>query len=162
MKTSTLIVILHYLQTVFCNKGLPASTKVQVSPGDTANLPATYNPSDHVIALTWNKMDERLEGTRTPVFLHSLTSSIALGPLKDRAQLNPNGSLTIWNVTVKDEGQYVMTVLVDAVGQQEHYVYLDVLAPPMVTAGLHSVILNCTMEKTSSTDPSIFWLRGCC
>ncbi|XP_035698678.1 hemicentin-2-like [Branchiostoma floridae] len=153
---------------VFCNKGLPASTKVQVSPGDTANLPATYNPNDHVIALTWNKMDERLEGTRTPVFLHSLTSSVALGPLKDRAQLNPNGSLTVWNVTVKDEGQYVMTVLVDAVGQQEHYVYLDVMAPPLVTVGLQSplrvslrssVILNCTVEKTSTTLPRVYWLQ---
>ncbi|XP_078658245.1 inactive tyrosine-protein kinase 7-like [Branchiostoma floridae x Branchiostoma belcheri] len=136
---------------VFGNKGLPASTKVQVSPGDMVNLPATYNPHDHVIALTWNKMDERLEG-----------------PLKDRAQLNPNGSLTVWNVTVKDEGQYVMTVLVDAVGQQEHYVYLDVLAPPLVTVGLQSplrvslhssVILNCTVEKTSSTLPRVYWLQ---
>ncbi|KAI8490055.1 hypothetical protein Bbelb_321250 [Branchiostoma belcheri] len=155
-------------RSLFGNKGLPASTKVQVSPGDMVNLPATYNPHDHVIALTWNKMDERLEGTRTPVFLHSLTSSIALGPLKDRAQLNPNGSLTVWNVTVKDEGQYVMTVLVDAVGQQEHYVYLDVLAPPLVTVGLQSplrvslhssVILNCTVEKTSSTLPRVYWLQ---
>ncbi|XP_078656954.1 protein amalgam-like isoform X2 [Branchiostoma floridae x Branchiostoma belcheri] len=167
---TALAVILAFTTEVVCNKGLPVSLTIQVTPGETVTLPATYNQHEHVIALTWNKMDERIEGTRTPVFLYSVSSrnSLSLGPLKDRALLNKNGSLTIMNVTVKDEGQYVMTVLVDAVGQQEHYVYLDVLAPPMVTVGLQSplrvslhssVILNCTVEKTSSTDPSIFWLR---
>ncbi|XP_035698321.1 hemicentin-1-like [Branchiostoma floridae] len=167
---AALVVFLTFTTEVVCNKGLPVSLTIQVTPGDTVTLPATYNQHEHVIALTWNKMDERIEGTRTPVFLYSVSSrsSLSLGPLKDRALLNKNGSLTILNVTVKDEGQYVMTVLIDAVGQQEHYVYLDVLAPPLVTVGLQSplrvslrssVILNCTVEKTSSTDPSIFWLR---
>ncbi|CAH1243916.1 HMCN1 [Branchiostoma lanceolatum] len=167
---TALLLFLTFTTEVVCNKGLPVSLTIQVTPGDTVTLPATYNRHEHVIALTWNKMDERIEGTRTPVFLYSVSSrsSLSLGPLKDRALLNKNGSLTILNVTVKDEGQYVMTVLIDAVGQQEHYVYLDVLAPPLVTVGLQSplrvslrssVILNCTVEKTSSTDPSIFWLR---
>ncbi|XP_078575333.1 protein turtle-like [Branchiostoma floridae x Branchiostoma japonicum] len=166
---------LHLLFLIFravcSNKGLPISTSVRGNTGEIVTLPASYDRDQPVIALTWNKFDPNIQGTRIPVYMYSPSSnsSLPLGPFKDRATLNNNGSLTLRHLEKKDEGQYVMTTLIDAVGQQEHYVYLEVQIPPKVSVGQQSplrvpvntnITLNCTVEKSTNLQYSIYWLRN--
>ncbi|XP_019645264.1 PREDICTED: contactin-5-like [Branchiostoma belcheri] len=159
------------LRVVCSNKGLPISTSVRGTLGEIVTLPASYDHDQPVIALTWNKFDPNIQGTRIPVYMYSpnSNSSLPLGPFKDRATLNNNGSLTLRHLEKKDEGQYVMTTLIDAVGQQEHYVYLEVQIPPKVSVGQQSplrvpintnITLNCTVEKSTNLQYNIYWLRN--
>ncbi|XP_066298712.1 HEPACAM family member 2-like isoform X2 [Branchiostoma lanceolatum] len=173
--TDMAILGLHLLFLIFrvvcSNKGLPISTSVRGTRGEVVTLPASYDHDQPVIALTWNKFDPNIQGTRIPVYMYSpnSNSSLPLGPFKHRATLNNNGSLTLRHLQKKDEGQYVMTTLIDAVGQQEHYVYLEVQIPPKVSVGQQSplrvpvnmnITLNCTMEKSTNLQYNIYWLRN--
>ncbi|XP_035698774.1 uncharacterized protein LOC118431639 [Branchiostoma floridae] len=191
------------------NQGTPTVRTIRVMSDDTVTLPASYDVSLPVIAVTWNKLEgPESESTRVGVYMYSprangslsmslgplkgrailhpngslvltisnvihsqITNgslSMSLGPLKGRAILHPNGSLTINDVSVKDEGQYVMTTLVDGLGQEETYVYLEVIVPPTVTVGLQiplkvpvntSVTLNCTVSKKKAMVKKVMWLK---
>ncbi|XP_078575929.1 nectin-4-like isoform X1 [Branchiostoma floridae x Branchiostoma japonicum] len=143
---------------------------VQGMVGDTVMLPGNYDPDRDkpVIALTWNKLDSKVEGTRHVVYMFTPKNSMPSGPLKDRAVFHRNGSLTIRDIREDDEGQYVMTLLIDAVGQQEHFVNLNVVVPPIVDMGVESpylvslgtdVVINCTVDKSNSIVDSVSWLK---
>ncbi|CAH1242909.1 DSCAM [Branchiostoma lanceolatum] len=143
---------------------------VQGMAGDTVTLPGNYDPDRDkpVIALTWNKLDSKVEGTRHVVYMFTPKNSMASGTLKERAVFHRNGSLTIRDIRDEDEGQYVMTLLIDAVGQQEHFVNLNVVVPPIVDMGVESpylvslgtdVVLNCTVDKSNSIVDSVSWLK---
>ncbi|XP_078658126.1 nectin-4-like [Branchiostoma floridae x Branchiostoma belcheri] len=143
---------------------------VQGMVGDTVMLPGNYDPDrdQPVIALTWNKLDSKVEGTRHVVYMFTPKNSMASGSLKERAVFHGNGSLTIRNIREDDEGQYVMTLLIDAVGQQEHFVNLNVVVPPIVDMGVGSpylvslgtdIVLNCTVDKSNSIVDSVSWLK---
>ncbi|CAH1244210.1 HAPLN2 [Branchiostoma lanceolatum] len=155
------------------NQGTPTVRTIRAMSGDTVTLPASYDVSLPVIAVTWNKLEgPESESTRVGVYMYSPRAngslSMSLGPLKGRATLHLNGSLTVSDVSVKDEGQYVMTTLVDGLGQEETYVYLEVIVPPTVTVGLQiplkvpvntSVTLNCTVSKKRAMVKKVMWLK---
>ncbi|CAH1242908.1 HMCN1 [Branchiostoma lanceolatum] len=147
------------------------SITVQGMVGDTVTLPGnfSYGHDEAVIALTWTKLDPRQEGTRH--FVHMFTpngTSVASDELKGRAVFHKNGSFTIRDIREEDEGQYVMTLLIDVIGQREHFVKLDVVVPPIVDLGVKSpygapvgtdVRLNCTVDKSNSLVYSVSWFK---
>ncbi|XP_066298744.1 protein turtle homolog B-like [Branchiostoma lanceolatum] len=168
-----MLVLASMQQGCHGNQGTPTVRTIRAMSGDTVTLPASYDVSLPVIAVTWNKLEgPESESTRVGVYMYSPRAngslSMSLGPLKGRATLHLNGSLTVSDVSVKDEGQYVMTTLVDGLGQEETYVYLEVIVPPTVTVGLQiplkvpvntSVTLNCTVSKKRAMVKKVMWLK---
>ncbi|KAI8510007.1 hypothetical protein Bbelb_124350 [Branchiostoma belcheri] len=162
------LLLLHLVPAVFSNKFM--SVTVHGMVGDTVTFPASYDSDKDIIVLTWNKLDQDIEGRRVPVYIYTPVSrtSLALGPLKGRAELHQNGSLTIRKINEADEGHYVMTVLIDTIGQEEQYVFLDIVVPPKVDIGLvgpelvptnSSLTLNCSVDKTNSKVKAVFWMK---
>ncbi|XP_078658334.1 nectin-4-like [Branchiostoma floridae x Branchiostoma belcheri] len=147
------------------------SITVQGMVGDTVTIPGnfSYGHNEAVIALTWAKLDPRQEGKRH--FVHMFTpngTSVASGELKGRAVFHKNGSFTIRDIREEDEGQYVMTLLIDVIGQREHFVKLEVVVPPVVDLGVKSpygapigsdLRLNCTIDKSNSLVYSVSWFK---
>ncbi|XP_078658211.1 uncharacterized protein LOC144903697 [Branchiostoma floridae x Branchiostoma belcheri] len=95
-----LMVILALIQSgCHGNQGTPTVRTIRAMSGDTVTLPASYDVSMPVIAVTWNRLEgPESESTRVGVYMYSPRAngslSMSLGPLKGRATLHPNGSLT--------------------------------------------------------------------
>ncbi|XP_066299244.1 immunoglobulin superfamily DCC subclass member 4-like [Branchiostoma lanceolatum] len=138
-----------------------------------SDVTLTVRPQgDHsVIAQTWNKLYGGVHSMRLAVYMYSPTTGTAmsLGPLEGRASLGEYGSLVIHDAEKEDEGLYVLTSLVDVVGQEEQYFDLKMHVPPQISFGQQSplhvvqhsqVYLNCTFRYAkSSTAHDIQWLK---
>ncbi|KAI8509908.1 hypothetical protein Bbelb_123360 [Branchiostoma belcheri] len=138
-----------------------------------SDVTLTVRPQgDHsVIAQTWNKLYGGVHSMRLAVYMYSPTTGTAmsLGPLEGRATLGQHGSLVIHAAQKDDEGLYVLTSLVDVVGQEEQYFDLKMHVPPQISFGEQSplhvvqhsqVYLNCTVRNAkSSTAHDIQWRK---
>ncbi|XP_066298584.1 nectin-4-like isoform X1 [Branchiostoma lanceolatum] len=148
----------------------PTIVTVRGMEGDSVTLPAYYRKDYRLFALTWNKLSGGMYGTRRAVYMFSpsTNSTMSFGTLKNRAFLTKDRSLTIVNAGTKDEGLYVLTSLLDVIGQEEHYVLLEMHAPPQVQIGVPSPLqiveatsltLNCTVDQPGALILPLFWRK---
>ncbi|KAI8484531.1 hypothetical protein Bbelb_378020 [Branchiostoma belcheri] len=103
--------------------------KVKGMEGETVTLPVQSKVDlDKVIAVTWSRVIDESGRERVAVYMYSVASKgYALKPLQGRASLNMDGSLRIDDAKLSDEGLYVMTQLMDNIGQTEEYVKLIII-----------------------------------
>ncbi|XP_066299025.1 protein turtle-like [Branchiostoma lanceolatum] len=143
-------------------------SSVTAIEGETVVLPAESSPDYTVFAQTWNKLVGGMRGVRTAVYMYASTTktSMSLGPLKGRAILDSDGSLRIMAARKSDGGLYVLSSVLDVVGQEDHYVQLTILVlpvvqittkKPVVVMEHSSVILNCTVNHTSALTSPPYW-----
>ncbi|XP_078575841.1 uncharacterized protein LOC144861715 [Branchiostoma floridae x Branchiostoma japonicum] len=143
-------------------------SSVTAMEGETVVLPADFSPDYTVFAQTWNKLVGGMRGVRTAVYMYASTTktSMSLGPLKGRAILDSDGSLRIIAARKSDGGLYVLSSVLDVVGQEDHYVQLTILVVPIVQITTKkpviakedtSVILNCTVNYTSALTSPPYW-----
>ncbi|XP_035699398.1 protein turtle-like isoform X1 [Branchiostoma floridae] len=141
---------------------------VVATEGETVVLRAEFSPDYTVFAQTWNKLVGGMRGVRTAVYMYASTTntSMSLGALKDRANLDSDSSLRIMTARKSDGGLYVLSSVLDVVGQEDHYVQLTILVlptvritskRPVVAMEHSSVILNCTVNHTSSLTSPPYW-----
>ncbi|XP_066299023.1 lachesin-like [Branchiostoma lanceolatum] len=141
---------------------------VVATEGETVVLKAEYSPDYTVFAQTWNKLVGGMRGARTAVYMYASTTntSMSLGALKGRAILDSDSSLRIMAARKSDGGLYVLSSVLDVVGQEDHYVQLTILVlpavritskRPVVAMEHSSVILNCTVNYTSSLTSPPYW-----
>ncbi|KAI8477623.1 hypothetical protein Bbelb_446450, partial [Branchiostoma belcheri] len=109
-----------------------------------------------VFAETWNKMIGGVHGVRQAVFMFSpvTNTTMSLGPLKGRAELGTRGSLKVTDVRREDEGLYVLTSLLDVIGQEEYYVILRVLSRPGVKIDSKKTVVAVEGQRQQHTHPS--------
>ncbi|XP_066298844.1 uncharacterized protein [Branchiostoma lanceolatum] len=149
----------HYTTGVTVSPG--SYTTVTGFVGDTVILPASHGQNYTVFAETWNKMIGGVHGVRQAVFMFSpvTNTTMSLGPLKGRAELGTRGSLKVTDVRREDEGLYVLTSLLDVIGQEEYYVILRILSRPgvkidskktVVAVEGSNVVLNCSVNDSST------------
>jgi len=105
----------------------PMVDVVHGNVGEDVTLPVRVRTDHQVFAQTWNKLYGGVHSMREAVYMDSPSTGTAmsLGSLKGRASLGPDGSLRIHRAGPDDEGMYVLSVLMDVVGQKEHYVTLQ-------------------------------------
>ncbi|XP_078657269.1 uncharacterized protein LOC144903175 isoform X4 [Branchiostoma floridae x Branchiostoma belcheri] len=167
--TTVGLALVHILSYVMGNGvNMPTPTKVEGIDGETVILPSRFKSNvTKLIALTWTKAAGHLGRSREPVFMYAPPSAnLSLGRLKGRAELTDNGSLQINPVSLDDEGIYILTTLLDGVGQEETYVELEIHVPPKVTLSQPSrlkllwnsnLTLNCSIEKAKPEVAAIQW-----
>ncbi|KAI8510292.1 hypothetical protein Bbelb_127200 [Branchiostoma belcheri] len=116
-------------------------SSVTAMEGETVVLPAEFSPDYTVFAQTWNKLVGGMRGVRTAVYMYASTTntSMSLGALKGRAILDSDSSLRIMAARKSDGGLYVLSSVLDVVGQEDHYVRLNILDGP----SLNPNITNC-------------------
>ncbi|KAI8509909.1 hypothetical protein Bbelb_123370 [Branchiostoma belcheri] len=124
----------------------PVVDVVHGNVGEDVTLPVRVRTDHQVFAQTWNKLYGGVHSMREAVYMDSPSTGTAmsLGSLKGRASLGPDGSLRIHRAGPDDEGMYVLSVLMDVVGQKEHYVTLQ----------MHAVDRLAATEFTSQPPPS--------
>ncbi|XP_078702034.1 uncharacterized protein LOC144928005 isoform X1 [Branchiostoma floridae x Branchiostoma belcheri] len=156
---------------VMAGPRVPYPTNVRGMVGLSAKLPASISQDNLIISLTWSKIDGSVGGTREAVLIYSpaTNTNIALGSVKGRSTLNEDGSLVIDNLTLTDGGLYVMTVLINTIGQVEQYVQLKIHVPPSVSidyAGYPiqviegtSTTINCTVLNSSALVQPAYWTK---
>ncbi|XP_078658296.1 protein turtle-like [Branchiostoma floridae x Branchiostoma belcheri] len=143
-------------------------SSVTAMEGETVVLPAEFSPDYTVFAQTWNKLVGGMRGVRTAVYMYASTTntSMSLGALKGRAILDSDSSLRIMAARKSDGGLYVLSSVLDVVGQEDHYVRLNILVLPIVQISTKkpvvakegsSVILNCTVNYTSALTSPPYW-----
>ncbi|KAI8508618.1 hypothetical protein Bbelb_137170 [Branchiostoma belcheri] len=138
LKDRTVIsVVGSFGQTTVSNSaiGLKVSPTVDAVAGQPITLKATYQSTRSIVSLIWSKVEGDVGGRRAPVFVHYPGSEYSYGDLTGRADRTNGVSLRISRVKPSDEGYYVVQLLLDAVGQEEKEVYLNVLEPPKVYVG---------------------------
>ncbi|KAI8508874.1 hypothetical protein Bbelb_127220 [Branchiostoma belcheri] len=157
--TALILTAVHYTTGVTVSPG--SYTTVTGFVGETVILPASHGQNYTVFAETWNKMIGGVHGVRQAVFMFSpvTNTTMSLGPLKGRAELGTRGSLKVTDVRREDEGLYVLTSLLDVIGQEEYYVILRVLSRPgvkidskktVVAVEGSNVVLNCSVNDSST------------
>ncbi|XP_078683114.1 protein amalgam-like isoform X2 [Branchiostoma floridae x Branchiostoma belcheri] len=131
------VVVGSFGQTTVSNSaiGLKVSPTVDAVAGQPITLKATYQSTRSIVSLIWSKVEGDVGGRRAPVFVHYPGSEYSYGDLTGRADRTNGVSLRISRVKPSDEGYYVVQLLLDAVGQEEKEVYLNVLEPPKVYVG---------------------------
>ncbi|XP_019642144.1 PREDICTED: hemicentin-2-like [Branchiostoma belcheri] len=148
----------------------PVVDVVHGNVGEDVTLPVRVRTDHQVFAQTWNKLYGGVHSMREAVYMDSPSTGTAmsLGSLKGRASLGPDGSLRIHRAGPDDEGMYVLSVLMDVVGQKEHYVTLQMHVPPQVDfsepSPLHAmqnslVTLNCTVRHSSVLLQDVQWKK---
>ncbi|XP_066299583.1 uncharacterized protein [Branchiostoma lanceolatum] len=166
--------LLYAINGVHCNGlGIAPVTpnKVKGMAGETVTLPVQSEVDlDKVIAVTWSRVSGESGRERVAVYMYSAASKgHALKPLEGRASLNRDGSLRIDDAKLSDEGLYVMTQLMDDIGQTEEYVKLIIIVPPKVSIGkekhlrVHvgsTIAVNCTVADSKPDMTKFEWRKN--
>ncbi|CAH1241776.1 HMCN1 [Branchiostoma lanceolatum] len=149
--------------------GLKVPKTVNGIMDERVTLPATYDSTETVISITWSKVVGGMGGERKMVYIYSPNLEYSHGPLLRRAQLVGKASLEINETKLEDEGLYVITVVLNIVGQEEKYVRLNVMVRPTVLVGPEdpyivrwdtSVSLTCTVVNAKPNITSLRWERN--
>ncbi|XP_078662095.1 uncharacterized protein LOC144906048 isoform X2 [Branchiostoma floridae x Branchiostoma belcheri] len=149
--------------------GLKVPKTVNGIKDERVTLPATYDSTETVISITWSKVVGGMGGERKMVYIYSPNLEYSHGPLFRRAQLVGKASLEINETKLEDEGLYVITVVLNIVGQEEKYVRLNVMVRPTVLVGPEdpyivrwdtSVSLTCTVVNAKPNITSLRWEKN--
>ncbi|KAI8489789.1 hypothetical protein Bbelb_324190 [Branchiostoma belcheri] len=109
--------------------GLTIPKTVSTIVNDPATLPATFRTGHRLLSIVWYKLDSTDKSKRTLVYSYYPAAGTreAHGDFNGRASLAGKASLRIDRTTEKDDGTYVLAIMVEGVGNEEGFVKLSIL-----------------------------------
>ncbi|XP_035696440.1 hemicentin-2-like isoform X1 [Branchiostoma floridae] len=147
--------------------GLTLPERVNTILDDPVTLTATFETNRRLLYLSWVKVDPKDALKRVPVFTyHTASGSEAYGYYEGRVELVGKASLKIEPTRMEDEGQYMLNVMIEGLGNEEQVTQLHIMVPPTVEVGPYSpyvttyrrtVTLTCAVSGAKPNISSLHW-----
>ncbi|KAI8488388.1 hypothetical protein Bbelb_339840 [Branchiostoma belcheri] len=113
--------------------GLTLPERVNTILDDPVTLTATFETNRRLLYLSWVKVDPKDALKRVPVFTyHTASGSEAYGYYEGRVELVGKASLKIEPTKMEDEGQYMLNVMIEGLGNEEQVTQLNIMVDRVV------------------------------
>eukprot|EP00058_Branchiostoma_floridae_P028384 XP_002613875.1 hypothetical protein BRAFLDRAFT_72005 [Branchiostoma floridae] len=130
--------------------GLTLPERVNTILDDPVTLTATFETNRRLLYLSWVKVDPKDALKRVPVFTyHTASGSEAYGYYEGRVELVGKASLKIEPTRMEDEGQYMLNVMIEGLGNEEQVTQLHIM-----DSVPHAAFYGQTVDNGNSLTPA--------